>query len=252
MPIPARILLIFSHPDDESFATAGLARRYVERGAEIVLVTATRGDAGRVGDPPLCKREALPALREAELRRAADLLGISEVHLLDYQDKQLADAPTDRIREELVTHIRRHRPHVVISFDPNGMNGHSDHVAIARFTMDAVAAAADPRWATDPTSPHRVQRLLWTAPIPPWDVTRSSDLRLEPGVDFVIDVAPYRNAKAEALRAHRSQHVPVDRCFLSKADVDRILSIEIFRQAWGPPLRRVPADDLLAGIDLSE
>ena len=251
MPIPARILLILAHPDDESFVAAGLARRYVERGAEIGLVTATRGGAGRVGDPPLCDREALPALREAELRRAAEILGISDVHLLDYQDGRLSEAPIDRIRGELVALVRRHRPHLVVTFDLNGMNGHGDHVAISRFTMDAVAAAADPRWASDPASPHQVQRLLWAAPILPWEVTRSTDLRLEPGVDFAIDVAPYRSAKADALRAHRSQRVPVNRCFLSKPDLDRILSVETFRQAWGPPLRRVPDDDVLVGIDLS-
>ena len=252
MPTPPRILLIFAHPDDESFATAGLVRRYVENGAAIALVTATRGDAGRVGDPPLCSREALPARREAELRQAADILGISEVYVLDYRDKHLMDAPMARIREELVARIRLHRPHVVVTFDPNGMNGHPDHVAIGRFTMDAVVAAADPRWASEATCPHRVQRLLWTAPIPPWDVTRSPDLHREPGVDFVIDIAPYRNAKADALRSHRTQHVPIDRSFFSKADVDRILNVEIFRQAWGPALRSVPADDVLAGIDLSE
>ena len=109
MPIPARILVILAHPDDEGFVAAGLARRLVERGAKVVLVTATRGDAGRVGDPPLCVRDALPALREAELRRAADILGISEVHLLDYQDTRLAEAPIDQIRGELVALIRRHR-----------------------------------------------------------------------------------------------------------------------------------------------
>ena len=87
---------------------------------------------------------------------AADILGISEVHLLDYQDTRLAEAPIDQIRGELVALIRRHRPHVVITFDPNGMNGHADHVAISRFTMDAVAAAADPRWASEPTTPHLV------------------------------------------------------------------------------------------------
>ena len=171
--------------------------------------------------------------------------------MLDYRDKRLSEAPTHQIRGELVALIRRHRPHVVMTFDPNGMNGHSDHVAISRFTMDAVAAAADPRWATESTTPHRVQRLLWTSPILPWEVTRPPDLRLEPGVDFAIDIAPYRDAKAEALRAHRSQRVPVNRCFLSKHDVDQILSVELFRQAWGPPLRGVLADDVLAGIDLS-
>lgn len=251
MPVPARILLLFAHPDDETFVAAGLVRRYVDGGAEVALVTATRGDAGRLGDPPLCSREALPALREAELRHAAGLLGMSEVHLLDYQDKKLADAPLDRIRTELVAHIRRHQPHLVITFDPNGLNGHADHMAISRFTMDAVAAAADPRWVAEPTSPHRVPRLLWTAPVPPWEVTRWDDLHREPGADFVIDVALHRQTKADALRAYRSQHVPIDRCFFNKPDVDRILSVEIFRQAWGPPLPSLPADDVLVGIDLS-
>ena len=119
MPAP-RILLIFAHPDDESFIAGGLVRRHADRGAETALVTATRGDAGRVGEPPLCRREELPAVREAELRRAAGILGIADVHLLDYRDKHLAEAPAAGMREALVRRIREHRPHVVISFDPPG------------------------------------------------------------------------------------------------------------------------------------
>ncbi len=249
---PPRILLMFAHPDDESFIAGGLVRRHADRGGETALVTATRGDAGRVGDPPVCRREELPAIREAELRRAAGILGIADVRLLDYRDKHLAEAPAAGMREALVRRIREHRPHVVISFDPGGMNGHADHVAIARFVVDAVVAAADPRWLGAAGKPYRVPRVLWNAPIPPWEVTRPRDLGEEPGVDFVIDVARQRAAKAAALRAHRTQQVPIDRCFFSKPDVDRILSIEAFRQAWGPALRRVPEDDVLAGIDLSE
>ena len=251
MPAP-RILLIFAHPDDESFIAGGLVRRHADGGAKTALVTATRGDAGRVGDPPVCRREELPAVREAELRQAAGILGIADVRLLHHRDKHLADAPAADMREALVRRIREHRPHVVISFDPGGMNGHADHVAIARFAIDAVAAAADPRWSGAAGEPYRVPRLLWNAPLPPWEVTRPRNLGREPGVDFVIDVAAQRAAKAAALRAHRTQQVPIDRCFFSKPDVDRILSIEAFRQAWGPALPRVPADDVLAGIDLSE
>ena len=251
MPAP-RILLIFAHPDDESFIAGGLVRRHADRGAQMALVTATRGDAGRVGDPPVCRREELPAVREAELREAAGILGIADVSLLDYRDKHLAEAPAAGIREVLVRRIREHRPHVVISFDPSGMNGHGDHVAIARFVVDAVAAAADPRWAGGAGHAHRVPRLLWNAPVLPWEVTQPRNLGAEPGVDFVIDVAPQRAAKVAALRAHRTQQVPIDRCFFSKRDVDRILGSEAFRQAWGPALRRVPEDDVLAGIDLSE
>ena len=251
MPAAARILLIFAHPDDESFVAAGLARRCADNGGTVALITATRGDAGRVGEPPLCRREDLPALRERELHDAAGALGISEIDLLDYRDKQLADAPAAEVRDTLAAHIRRFRPHVAVTFDPGGMNGHVDHVAVSRFTLDAASAAADGRWSIPGTRPHRVQRLLWNSPVFPWEVLRPADLRREPGVDFVVDVAAQRAAKAAALRAHRTQRVPIDRCFFSKTDVDRILGIELFRQAWGPPLRRVPEDDVLAGIDLS-
>ena len=67
---------------------------YADQGAEIALVTATRGDAGRAGEPAICSREELPARREAELREAAAILGIGHVTLLDYLDKHLAEAPS--------------------------------------------------------------------------------------------------------------------------------------------------------------
>ena len=246
--MPLRLLCLFAHPDDESFAVAGIARMYKERGAEIALVTATRGDAGRAGEPPLCSREELPARREAELREASRILGIGDVTVLDYLDKHLAEAPSAKIRRELVEAIRRHRPHVVVTFDPDGVNQHPDHVAISRFASDAVAAAADHRWYPGARDAHRVQRLIWTSPVLPWDVAKSSDLAREPGVDFLIDITPYRDVKAAALRAHRTQHVSIDRHFFHLPDVDRILSVETFRQGFGPPLSRRPSDDLFEGI----
>lgn len=221
---------------------------YKEQGAQIALVTATRGDAGRAGEPPLCGRLELPARREAELLEAANVLGIGRVTVLDYLDKHLAEAPPVKIRRELVEAVRRHRPHVIVTFDPDGANQHPDHVAISRFVSDATAAAADPRWHPDAGDPHLVQRLLWTSPVLPWDVTKSPDLAGEPGVDFLIDIAPYRAVKAAALRAHRTQHVSIDRHFFHLPDVDRILSVETFRQGFGPPLSKRPSADLFEGI----
>ena len=83
-----------------------------------------------------------------------------------------------------------------------------------------------------------MQRLLWTTPVMPWDAPKSPDLAKEPGVDFLIDISKYRDAKAAALRAHRTQHVSIDRHFFDLPDVDRILSVETFRQCFGPPLSK--------------
>jgi LmbE family N-acetylglucosaminyl deacetylase len=242
------ILCSFAHPDDESFLVAGVACRYAAT-AQMVLVTATLGDAGKVGDPPLCTREQLPAVREAELHAAVGILGIHHLHLLGYRDRGLADTPPDAICERLVRLIRRYRPQIVITFDPNGANRHEDHVAISRFTSDAVAASSDARWFPDAGDACRVQRLLWTPPVPIWEAGRMTDLARQPGIDFLIDVRPWLQRKRDALRAHRTQHLSIDRVFFNRQDVDQLLSVEVFRQGYGPELGKTPAVDLFEGLE---
>ena len=216
-------------------------------GVRTVLVTATRGERGKTGDPPVCTPEELGAYREKELREAARIIGFDEMQLLDYRDRELADAPSDEIRRSLVSVIRRVRPNVVATFDPNGFNLHPDHVAISRFTSDAIATAADPRWHPDLGEPHTVTRLVWTPLLPPWDIAQMADIDV-PSIDFVLDVAEWRDRRAAALRAHRTQNLSTDRYFFNRPDLDRILAREIWRQAWGPPLRSRPSGDLFEGI----
>ncbi len=244
------LLFIFAHPDDETFIAAGIACRYREEGVRLALATATLGEAGKCGDPPVCTREELPSVRERELREAARLLGLGEPVLLGYHDRELATVPPAEIREKLVRVIRAHRPQVVVTFDPNGSNAHPDHIAISRFTSDAVAAAADARWLPDAGAAHLVQRLVWTPPSRPWLFARSADLTSEGGVDFAVDISRWSNAKAAALRIHRTQHLNTERVFFTQPDVGKLLSLETFRQAFGPPIARRPSDDLFEGITL--
>ena len=242
------ILFCYAHPDDESFSGGGTAMACAAAGVKSVLVTATRGERGKAGDPPVCAPDDLAACRERELREAAHIIGFDAVHLLDYRDRELADAPPDEIRQSLVALIRRHRPSVVASFDPNGFNRHPDHVAISRFTLDAVVAAADSRWLPDAGPAHAVPRLVWTPPIAAWEAGSVDRLDERAGADFVIDVSRWRDRREAALRAHRSQHLSIDRLFFSQPDLDRVLRLEAWRQAWGPPLARRPSPDLLEGL----
>jgi N-acetylglucosamine malate deacetylase 2 len=237
------LFLSFAHPDDESFLAGGVAARCASRGVRVVLSTATLGESGKVGDPPVCAPEELAAVREAELRAAASVLGIHEVHLLGYRDRELTAAPIDRIREQLTSLIRRSRPAVVVTFDPHGANQHPDHIAISRFTSDAVAAAADGRWYPGAGPAHAVARLVWVPGRRPWDWLRDPDLARHGGADFVVDILPWRERKLEALRLHRTQRASVERNFLSQPDRDRLLAAEVFRLGWGPIGRR-PLGDL--------
>ena len=242
------LLFVFAHPDDESFSGAGTAMKYAAAGTRIALVTATRGERGKAGDPPVCAPEELAACREQELRKAAKIIGFDELHLLEYRDRELADAPPDAMRQSLVSLVRRLRPSVVATFDPNGFNLHPDHLAISRFTSDALAAAGDPRWHPQAGPPHIVSRLVWTPLFPPWEAAAFDSLSDKPSADFVIDIAAWRNRKAAALRAHRTQHLSIDRYFFNQPDLDRILAFETWRQAWGPPLAQRPSHDLMEGL----
>jgi LmbE family N-acetylglucosaminyl deacetylase len=237
------ILFVFAHPDDESHWSSGIAARYHDEGARTVLVTATLGGRGTTGG--LCSEDELPHVRERELREAARILRFDALEILPYADKELGNASPHEIGRALVATIRRERPAVVVTFDPNGLTMHVDHLAISRFTSDAIAAAADPRWYSDLGPAHVVTRLLWTPPVMPWD---EGDFAPRPGVDFLIDTAGWWQQRAQALAAHRTQHVTLDKLYLKRPDAQRLLSIDVLRQAWGPAIQNRPADDLFAGM----
>lgn len=247
-PADRRLLLIFAHPDDESVFAAGLACRTVAEGGVAALCTATPGESGKVGDPPVCARDRLGAVRQAELMAACAELGIAPVRVLGYPDRGLSAAPTETIRRQIVEIIRAVRPQVVVTFDPNGSNLHPDHVAVSRYASDAVGAAGDPRWFPELGAAHETARLLWTLPVRPWEVLRRGFPAREPGADFVLDVAAFVERKAAALKAHRTQHQSLTRIFLGKPDAARLLGVELFRQAFGPALASRPSDDVFAGI----
>lgn len=239
------LLFCFAHPDDESFSGAGTAMRYAAAGARIVLVTATLGQRGKCGDPPVCRPEEIEATRERELREAARIIGFDALHLLGYRDRELADAPSQEVRRALVSIIRREKPEVIFTFDPHGFNRHPDHVAISCFASDAAAAAADPRWHPESGEPHHVTRILWTPPRPPWEAVQREHAERSPGADFLIDVSPWQDRRVAALRAHRTQHQSIDRYFFDQPDLDRILATEIWRHGHGPALTERPVHDLL-------
>ena len=224
-------LFIYAHPDDETFGAAGTICHLRSKGWRVVLACATLGDKGKCGEPPFCTQQELPGFREAELRDAACVLDISEVHLLAYKDKELASAPPGEIRSKLVAIIRAVKPDIVFTFDPNGFNVHPDHVAISRFASDAVAAASDARWYPELGEPHVVNELLWNTLLEPWEEALP-DAGVHPGVDIVLDVSEWAGKKEAALRAHRTQHNSVEHQFLSKPNLRQILGVETWRYAW--------------------
>jgi LmbE family N-acetylglucosaminyl deacetylase len=154
---------VLAHPDDESLGTGGTLAKYAAEGIETYLVTATRGERGWPGaaheNPGLA---ALGAIREAELRAAIQVLGIRELHFLDYIDGDLDQADPAEAIAKIVTDLRRIKPHVVVTFGPAGAYGHPDHIAISQFTTAACVAAADAHYTgAGDSAPHAVSKLYY-------------------------------------------------------------------------------------------
>jgi LmbE family N-acetylglucosaminyl deacetylase len=237
------ILFVFAHPDDERHWGSGVAIRSHDVGARTVLVTLTRGGRGTAGG--LCSTEELPGVREQELREAARILKFDALELLPYEDKEVPNIPPDEIRRTLVGLIRRERPSVLVTFDPHGITYHLDHIALSRFVTEAIPAAADPRWYPELGEAYDVPRLLWTPPVMPWD---KEAFPPRPGVDFLIDTAPWWRERRQALEAHRTQRATLDKLYLQQPNCEQMLSFDVLRQAFGPAIPHRPADNVFAGL----
>jgi LmbE family N-acetylglucosaminyl deacetylase len=160
-----RLMCVLAHPDDESLGTGGALARCAAEGVATYLVTATRGERGRFGDSKVSPGlEIVGKTREAELLAAAKELGVREVRFLDYVDGDLDKADTAEAVGRIAGHLRRVRPHVVITFGPDGAYGHPDHIAISQLTTAAIVCAADPSFGTPgPADAHRVSKLYFIA-----------------------------------------------------------------------------------------
>ncbi len=167
------LLAVLAHPDDETFGMGGTLALYAERGVEVHLVCATRGEVGEVAPHFLENFSSIADLRENELRCAAENLGLTSVHFLDYRDsgmpgspdndhpQALVAAPIDEVAARITGYIRRLRPQVVLTFDPIGGYRHPDHIAIHDATVRAFSAAGDPDLFPDQGTPYQPQKLYF-------------------------------------------------------------------------------------------
>jgi LmbE family N-acetylglucosaminyl deacetylase len=139
-----RLLGVFAHPDDEVFCAGGTMARAAEAGAEVMIVSATRGEQGQIRDPAAATRRTLGAVREGELCAAAAELGVRRVQVLAYPDGTL-QRHRSSLGAAIADIMRQFDPDTVVTFGADGGYGHPDHVAISGLTTQAFRALARDR-----------------------------------------------------------------------------------------------------------
>ncbi|RAL26238.1 PIG-L deacetylase family protein [Thermoflavimicrobium daqui] len=241
-----RILFVFAHPDDESFTTGGTIAKYVAQGdVDIHLICATRGEAGKTGNPPQCTKEELPKVREQELERAAAHLGIHHLHFLPYKDGTLPDVPLEDMSQDIITYMKNTQPQVVVTFAPHGISGHKDHTAISQATFKAVSESNLPS----------IQKLYYITI--PGSVGRqmSRQVNTDPdeAIHTIVDVREYKEPVRKALLEYKTQNMSVDKVFpgIAEGHNTSIPDRNHYILAWPHPpstIERVE-NDLFVGIE---
>jgi N-acetyl-1-D-myo-inositol-2-amino-2-deoxy-alpha-D-glucopyranoside deacetylase len=304
-----RLLLVHAHPDDETLATGATMARYSADGADITLVTCTLGEEGEVIPPELRhlesgQEDALGPLRARELAAAMASLGVRDNRLLAggrWRDSGMAwlapgiagagsqeahpdafvRADVDEAAAELARVVREVRPHVVVTYDPQGGYGHPDHVQAHRVAMRAVQLARSDEPGARSGAAWSVPRVCWVQVRRSWAqaerdrvLAAAEDGMLppplrppDPDAEFpptvvpddevgcVVDGSAHEAALLRALRAHETQVRVLPPWYGLSNDVAHVLSaVEGFRLADGVawPDGGAAADDLFAGLDLTD
>jgi LmbE family N-acetylglucosaminyl deacetylase len=189
-----RLCAFFAHPDDESFSSGGVMARYADEGVTVTLVTATSGEAGEIAPGLDVAREELAGWREAELRQAAEILGVADLRLLRLPDGDLPNHAVE-LKAAFISVLRELRPQVVLTEDLQGITGHPDHIAVTNALRDAFDEVTD--------GPLK----LYEHVVPQAFFAGRPGLHGTPEdyITTTVDVTACRGRLADALRSHRSQ-----------------------------------------------
>jgi len=205
---PMTLLVVTAHPDDEAFGTSGTLARYGAEGIRTALVCVTRGEAGQTGGLA-DSAAALAELRSDELRCSAQLIGLSELYLLDYPDGGAAAWNLPALTAQLGGLIDALRPEVIVTFDEHGITYHPDHIAVLRAVVGAIRAASD----------HLGVRRLFYQVVTCQELANPEGARFAcvspDAVEVTVDISAFEQVKRVALACHRSQ----------SADTAQILSL---------------------------
>ncbi len=195
---PQKILVILAHPDDPEFFCGATIARWTSQGHQVVYWLLTKGDKGTNNRE--MQPDILMEIREYEQIRAAQELGVSEVHFLSYPDGFLVSSP--ELRLEVTRIIRLERPDILVTSDPsnyfpndNATINHPDHRAAGQIVIESYFPAAGnpkffPELLDEGLEPHSVKEVWFS-------------LTHQPNINF--DVTEFWPRKMNALHCHASQ-----------------------------------------------
>ncbi len=131
------IMSVWAHPDDETFTSAGIMYQAIKNGQKVICITATKGEAGTQNEEKW-PSSGLGKIREREMDRALDVLGIKNHHWLGYRDGLCENTDKKQAAKKLAKLFQKYKPDTILTFGKDGMTGHSDHCCVSCWVDDAL------------------------------------------------------------------------------------------------------------------
>ena len=280
-----RLMAVHAHPDDESSKGAATMAKYVAEGCEVLVATCTGGERGSVLNPRMDRPEVwadIARLRAAEMDRARAILGVGQVWL-GFVDSGFPEgdplpplpegcfglADLDEAAGRLVAHLRRFRPHVLVTYDETGGYPHPDHVMCHRVSMRAVELAADAAAFPEHGAAWRISKVYYHMGGHRARFARLDELMHEHGLESpyrerlanwhqderagrlttFIHCADYFDVRDDALRAHATQIDPDGPWFAVPSAIQKLgWPTEDYQLVSSHVETAIPESDLFAGI----
>ena len=197
---PPVLLAVFAHPDDEAFRCGGTLALLARHGVQVQVLTATRGEAGSCGDPPLCLVEDLGSFREQELICSCKSLGISPPVFMDYLDGRLTIVNETEAVSRIIDKIDHFHPQVLLTWPADGLSGHSDHIAVSRWTQIAY---------NEMSSRANAPKSIYNLAMPVSVTTKLGLFNLhaipDDEISITVDISPVWEQKMSAINCHHTQ-----------------------------------------------
>lgn len=191
------VLACFAHPDDETMFLGGTLAYLAHQGAAVHFLSATKGEGGEMGDPPICERSELGQIRENELHCAVKALKGKSLAFLGFTDPEVGpegelypfSEKLGPVIEKFSRFLSKIQPDVILTHGPGGEYGHPAHIQTHQAVMEALRD-------TD-YFPRAVYSPAW--------LSRETG-QFTPTPEILVDVNPWITEKITAVTCHRSQH----------------------------------------------
>ncbi len=196
-----KVIGIFAHPDDEALGPSGTLALLAKEN-DVFLISVTSGEAA--GKTP-AEKETISKIRQTELLKSAQTLGIKEVFFLGYKDGTLNNELYHQIAGDIEKHVKRLRPETLLTFEMRGVSGHLDHIAVSMITT------------------YVFQKYSFLKKLMYFGINKTKGEKMTdyfiyfpPGyerkeVDEVIDVSSVLEQKIDAIKCHQSQSKDIER-----------------------------------------